>query len=62
MRYGCITPVILGLPNASKRGTESAVPRKGAIWLRNPCYLESPQHFRAGERINNARQVGVVAT
>ena len=62
MQYGGITPAILRVPNTSKQGRESAMPHKWAVWLHNPRCLGGPQRFRAGERINSARQVAAMAT
>ena len=35
---------------------------KCACWLHDPCRLENPQRFRAGEKIRSDPQMGLVAT
>ena len=44
-----ITPVLLGVPNPSKRWTKSEVAHKWAWWLHHPCLLGGPQSFKARE-------------
>ena len=51
-----------GVSTASERGAESEVAHLWAKWLRNPCRLGGPQHYRAGGRIRSGPLVGKVAT
>ena len=49
-------------PNASHRGTKTAVAHKWADRLDSPCRLGGTQCFKAGDKISSCPQVGVVAT
>ena len=51
-----------GVSIASRRGTKSEGAHKWAWWQHHPCRSGGPQHFRAGDKIRNGPQVGVVAT
>ena len=44
---GYLTPAVLGIPTASKRGAESEVAHKWAKWLPHPCRIGDPHRFRA---------------
>ena len=59
---GYVTPAALGIPTASRPGTKSEVAHLWARWLRNPCCLEDPNRFRAGDKIRSGPLVGKVAT
>ena len=59
---GYVTPAVSGIPTASERGAKSEVALKWAKWLRHPCRLGDPHHFRAGGKIRSGPQVGKVAT
>ena len=59
---GYITPAALGVPNASKPGTKSAMARNWDMWLHNPRRHARPQRFKARDKISNSPQEGPVAT
>ena len=61
---GYVTPVVSGIPSASKRGGGggSEVAHLWAKWLCHPCRLGDPHRFRAGGKIRSGPQVGKVAT
>ena len=52
---GHITSAASGNPGASKRGAKSEVAHKWARWLRNPCRLGGPHHFRARGKIRSGQ-------
>ena len=54
--YG--TPAVSGIPTASQRGGggKSEVAHFRAKWLRHPCRLGDPHHFRAGGKIRSGTQ------
>ena len=43
---GYVTPAVSGIPTASERGVKSEVAHLWAKWLRHPCRLGDPHHFR----------------
>ena len=45
---GYITPLMWGVPNASKRGTKTKVSHKGSHWVHKPCRMGAPRSFKAG--------------
>ena len=45
---GYVTPAALGIPSTLERGAKSEVAHLWARWLRNPCRLGDPLHFRVG--------------
>ena len=45
---GYVTPAVSGIPTAAERGAKSEVAHKWARWLRHPCRLGDPHHYRAG--------------
>ena len=51
---GYINPAVLGVPYASKRGTNQQWP-KWAYWLHKPYRLRGPQRFEAGDKIRKGR-------
>ena len=57
---GYLTPAVLGIPTAAKRGAKSEVAHKWAKWLRHPCCLGDPHRCRAGGKIRSGPQVGKV--
>ena len=59
---GYVTLAVSGIPTAAERGGGSEVAHLWAKWLRNPCRLEDPHRFTAGERIRSGPFVGQVAT
>ena len=59
---GHVTPAVSGIPTAAERGGKSEVAHKWAKWLRHPCRLGDPHHFRAGGKIRSGPLVGKVAT
>ena len=59
---GYISLAVLGDPNASKRGTKSAMAHKCADWLHHPHRLGGPQRFKAGDKISTGPQVERLAT
>ena len=56
------SPLPLGVPDTSKRGTMLAVAHKWVKWLHHPYHLGGPQHFKAGDNGNSDPQVGKMAT
>ena len=56
------THVVVGVPNASHRGTKSESTHNWAHWRRNRCRVEGPQRFTKGNRIRSGPQVGGLAT
>ena len=59
---GYVTPAVSGIPTAAERGSKSEVAHLWAKWLRHPCHLGDPHHFRAGGKIRSGPLVGKVAT
>ena len=59
---GYVTPAVSGTPTASERGAKSEVAHLWAKWLRHPCRLGDPHHFRAGGKIRIGPLVGKWAT
>ena len=59
---GYLTPVVSGIPTASKRGAKSEVAHLWAKWLPHPCRLGDPHRIRAGGKIRIGPQVGKMAT
>ena len=59
---GYLTPAVLGIPTAAKRGAKSEVAHKWANWLPHPCRIGEPHRCRAGGKIRSGPQVGKVAT
>ena len=57
-----VTPAVSGIPTAAERGGKSEVAHKWAKWLRHPCRLGDPHHFRAGGKMRSGPLVGKVAT
>ena len=57
-----ITPVLLGVPNPSKRWTKSEVAHMGAWWQHDPKSLGGPQRFKAGNKIRSGPHVGRLPT
>ena len=47
-QIGYITPVVLGVPNASERGVNSTLAHKWADWLHNPYCLGVPNTLEPG--------------
>ena len=58
--YG--TPAVKGIPTAAERGGKSEGAHLWARWLRHPCRLQDPHHFRAEGKIRSGPLVGKVAT
>ena len=61
-QIGYLTPVVSGIPTASKRGAKSEVAHKWAKWLPHPCRIGDPHRFKAGGKIRSGPQVGKLAT
>ena len=61
-QIGYLTPTVLGIATASKRGAKSEVAHKWVNWLPHPCRIGDPHLFRAGSKIRSGPQVGKVAT
>ena len=59
---GYLTHAVLGVPNASERGTKSELAHKYAPWQHNPCRLRATKCFRAGDKITTGPQVELLAT
>ena len=59
---GYATPAVSEIPTASEQGAKSEVAHLVAKWLRHPCRLGDPHHFRAGGEIRSGPLVGKVAT
>ena len=59
---GYVTPAVSGIPTAAERGAKSEVAHLWAKWLRHPCRLGDPHHFRARGKIRSGPVVGKVAT
>ena len=59
---GYVTPAVSGIPTAAERGAKSEVAHLWAKWLRHPCRLGDPHHFRAAGKIRSGPLVGKVAT
>ena len=59
---GYVTPAVSGIPTTAEPGGKSEVAHLWAKWLRHPCRLGDPHHFRAGGEIRSGPQVGKVAT
>ena len=55
-QIGYVTPAILGIPNASERGTKSDVAQKSACWLHNPCHLGDPYAPERGTKSDVAHK------
>ena len=47
---GYITPAVLGVPNALKRGMKSAVDHNSACWLHSPCRVGVPNASKRGTK------------
>ena len=58
---GYITLAVLGVPNASERGTKSEVAHKWGDWLHQPWRLGGPQRLRAGDKHTSGSQVSKLA-
>ena len=60
---GYITHAIQRVPNASERGTKSAVAHKWALWLNDPCCLGSPalQSVRQNQQWPTSGQIGYIS-
>ena len=59
---GYVTPAVLGIPTASKRGEKSEVAHLWARWLRHPCRLGDSHRCTAGGKMRSGPLVGKVAT
>ena len=57
-RIGFRTPAVLGITNASERGTKSSLSHSWAYWLRHPSRLAGPQLFDAGDTASSGPQTG----
>ena len=58
---GYVTPAVLGIPSAAKRGAKSEVDHSRAKWLCHPCRLGDAHRFRAGQN-QKCQHVGKMAT
>ena len=57
-----LDPPTLWRPQHFRAGwAKSIVTHKWADWLHNPCRMGGPQRFRAGDTMDNYRQVGGLA-
>ena len=61
-RIGYVTPAVWGVPNASERGTESALEsalaHKCADWQHHPCCLGVPNASERGIKSAVAVRIG----